>query len=200
MNTLDIIIAVILLFGGLNGLRQGFVKAFANLVGWVCALVLAARYATVIAPLMSGLSQDPVVQKIAAFAAIVLVIISITWMLGTFLNQVFKSLKLGPLNRLVGGAFGGFKALMVVLIAMHGLGPWVESSPLWKQSKLIQNLLPYAPMATEFSKQAANHAYQEMKSEGRQLDYSVYPENAQSTAQTQKHSEESAHSTPNPFY
>lgn len=200
MNTLDIIIAVILLVGGLNGLRQGFVKAFANLVGWVCALVLAARYATVIAPMMSGLSHDPVVQKIAAFAAIVLVIISITWLLGAFLNQVFKSLKLGPLNRLVGGAFGGFKALMVVLIAMHGLGPWVESSPLWKQSKLIQTLLPYAPMATEFSKQAANQAYEEMQSGGRQPDNSVSNENARSPAQVQKNSAESSHSTPNPFY
>jgi membrane protein required for colicin V production len=68
-----------------------------------------------------------------------------------------KSLKLGPLNRLAGGAFGSLKGLLIVLITMQGL-PWVESSPHWKQSKFVQVLLPYAPLATELSKDAANEA------------------------------------------
>ena len=75
MNTLDIIILIILLIGGLNGLRQGFIKAFANLVGWIFALIVGAKYAVILAPAMSSLSQDPVVQKIAAFAFIVLIIV-----------------------------------------------------------------------------------------------------------------------------
>ena len=51
------------------------------------------------------------------------------------LNGLLKSLKLGPLNRLA-GAFGSLKGLLVVLITMQGVGPWVEGSPHWKQSKL----------------------------------------------------------------
>jgi membrane protein required for colicin V production len=47
MNTLDIIILIILLIGGLNGLRQGFIKAFANLIGWIFALVIGAKYAVI---------------------------------------------------------------------------------------------------------------------------------------------------------
>lgn len=35
MNAIDIFLLIILLIGGLNGLRQGFIKAFANLVGWI---------------------------------------------------------------------------------------------------------------------------------------------------------------------
>ena len=61
MNVLDIFILIILLIGGLNGLRQGFVKAFANLVGWIFALILGAKYATILAPSMVSLSEDPVV-------------------------------------------------------------------------------------------------------------------------------------------
>ena len=56
MNVLDIFILIILLIGGLNGLRQGFVKAFANLVGWIFALILGAKYATILAPSMVSLS------------------------------------------------------------------------------------------------------------------------------------------------
>jgi membrane protein required for colicin V production len=54
------------------------------------------------------------------------------------LNLILKSLSLGPLNRLAGGAFGSLKGLLIVLITMQGVGPWVESSPHWKQSKFVQ--------------------------------------------------------------
>ena len=193
MNTIDIVILILLLIGGLNGLRQGFIKAFANLVGWIFALIVAAKYAVVLAPSMTALSSDPVVQKIAAFAFIVLVIVVLTWIVTAVLNGVLKSLKLGPLNRLAGGAFGTLKGLLIVLIAMQGIGPWVESSPYWKQSKFVQILLPYAPWATELSKDAANGALQHIKSKD------VIP--SSDIASDAKENRSSADgSTNNPFY
>ena len=197
MNTLDIIILILLLIGGLNGLRQGFVKAFANLIGWIFALIVGAKYANIIAPSMSALSQDPVVQKIAAFAFIVLVIIVLTWIVTAILNQILKTLKLGPLNRLAGSALGTLKGLFIVLITMQGLGPWVESSPTWKQSKFIQTLLPFAPLASEISKDAANEALHHIHSEDRSDDTSVTKADRSSDTQSD---EKSAHSTKNPFY
>ncbi len=121
MNTLDIIILILLLIGGLNGLRQGFVKAFANLIGWILALIMGAKYASFLAPSMGVLSHDPVVQKIAAFAFIVLMIIVLTWIVTAILNLILKSMSLGPLNRLAGGAFGTLKGLLIVLVTMQGL-------------------------------------------------------------------------------
>ena len=194
MNTIDIFILIILLIGGLNGLRQGFVKAFANLVGWIFALIMGAKFAGQIAPSMSALSQDPVVQKIAAFAFIVLIIVVLTWIVTAILNRLLKSLKLGPLNRLAGGAFGTLKGLLIVLITMQGIGSFVESSPHWKQSKFIQTLLPYAPLATEYTKETASKALSHMKSE---------ESNQSSDSSSQSSSEQddsSSHSTNNPFY
>lgn len=193
MNTIDIVILILLLIGGLNGLRQGFIKAFANLVGWIFALIVAAKYAVVLAPSMTALSSDPVVQKIAAFAFIVLVIVVLTWIVTAVLNGVLKSLKLGPLNRLAGGAFGTLKGLLIVLIAMQGIGPWVESSPYWKQSKFVQILLPYAPWATELSKDAANGALQHIKSKD------VIPSSDISSDAKENRSSADG-STNNPFY
>ena len=195
MNTLDIILLVILLLGGLNGLRQGFIKAFANFVGWILAVIVAAKYAVLLAPAMSSLSQDPVVQKIAAFAFIVLVIVICTWVITAFLNGLLKSLKLGPLNRLAGGAFGSLKGLLVVLITMQGVGPWVESSPHWKQSKFIQFLLPYAPLATELSKGAASEAFHQITSGGGVTRTSPKP--MEESEETELRPD---HSTKNPFY
>nr|WP_315277995.1 CvpA family protein [uncultured Acinetobacter sp.] len=193
MNTIDIVILILLLIGGLNGLRQGFIKAFANLVGWIFALIVAAKYAVVLAPSMTALSSDPVVQKIAAFAFIVLVIVVLTWIVTAVLNGVLKSLKLGPLNRLAGGAFGTLKGLLIVLITIQGVGPWVESSPYWKQSKFVQTLLPYAPWATELSKDAANEALQHIKSKD-----DVPSSDIASDAKENRSSADG--STNNPFY
>ena len=194
MNTLDIFILIILLIGGLNGLRQGFVKAFANLVGWIFALILGAKYATILAPSMISLSEDPVVQKIAAFAFIVLMIVVLTWIITAFLNKILKSLRLGPLNRLAGGAFGSLKGLLIVLITMQGLGPWVESSPHWKQSKLIYLLMPYAPWATALSKEAAHGALEHIKSEDADASSGA------SSDKIRKPASRTDESTNNPFY
>lgn len=195
MNTIDIIILILLLIGGLNGLRQGFIKAFANLVGWIFALIMGAKYAVLLAPSMSGLSQDPVVQKIAAFAFIALIIVVLTWIVTALLNGLLKSLKLGPLNRLAGGAFGSLKGLLVVLITMQGVGPWVEGSANWKQSILIQFLLPYAPLATELSKDAASEAYYQITSGGGVSRTSPKPMDESEESEIRPD-----HSTKNPFY
>ena len=195
MNGLDIAILLILLMGGLNGLRQGFVKALANLLGWVLALIFAAKYAVTVAPAMSVLSMAPVVQKIAAFAVIILFVVVLSWILSAFLDSLLKTLKLGPLNRLAGGLFGGVKGLLIVLITMQGLGPWVESSPYWRQSKLVQSLLPYAPLATELSKNVANQALNEIKpaSSNTESDRNRTDTTVQATEQTNN-------GTKNPFY
>lgn len=194
MNTIDIILCIILLLGGLNGLRQGFVKACVNLVGWIFALIVGAKYAQIVAPSMSSISHDPVAQKIAAFALIVFIIIVLTWIVSAFLNTFLKILMLGPLNRLLGGAFGTLKSLMIVLVIMQGLSPWVASSPYWTQSKLIQSLLPYAPIVTELSKDVASQAFSQMNSKDYLQSKRVDPET------DSDHHEQSSHSTKNPFY
>lgn len=122
-------------------------------------------------------------------------IIVLTWIVTAFLNGLLKSLKLGPLNRLAGGAFGSLKGLLVVLITMQGVGPWVESSPSWKQSVLIQFLLPYAPLATELSKDAASEAFHQITSGGSASSTPSKPMDESEDLENR-----SDHSTKNPFY
>lgn len=160
MNTLDIIVCIVVVVGGISGLRQGLIQALANLVGWVLALYTGAKYANDVAPMMSGLSQDMVVQKIAAFAFIALIIIVLTWIVSAICNRLLKSLNLGPINRVAGSCLGVIKSLFVVLIMMQGAEPWVHTAQNWKQSKMVQLLMPYAPIATEISKDAAQEAIQ----------------------------------------
>lgn len=153
MNNIDLVILVLLLLSSINGLRQGLIHALANLIGWVLALILAIRYNEQVQPWMALLTDDVTLQKIAAFAAIVMLVILLTWIAGYFLHQVFKKLKLSWLNRLAGGTFGLAKSLVVFLVLIHTLNPWFAESKTWKNSKMIALLLPYAAPATAYSKE-----------------------------------------------
>ena len=159
MNGLDIVLLIVVLISGLNGFRQGFIQAFANLVGWLVAFFVAIKYATSLAPMLT-MFNDPVVQKVSAFALVVVAVMMVTWFLSGALQRILNRLKLGPLNRLAGAAFGTAKAVLVILILLQTVSPWVGSSPLWQHSTWVRTLLPYAPWATEQSKKVVTEAKQ----------------------------------------
>ena len=162
MNTLDIIILIVLLLGTLNGLRQGLIKAFANFVGWIIAIISAIKFSADVAPFMR-MSTDPVLQKIMAFVLIIVVVILLTWLISAILSSLLQRLKLGPLNRLAGGLFGGLKSVIIILVIMQTLSAWVSASATWQNSKMVSVLLPYAPLATEFAKETASNTWHEIR-------------------------------------
>ncbi|KAA8730995.1 CvpA family protein [Acinetobacter qingfengensis] len=163
MNTLDLILIVLFILNSFNGFRQGLIKALANLIGWFLALILAIRWTDQVQPSMRIFTQDPVLQKIAAFIAIVMVIIILTWCVGAILQHILKHLKLSWLNRITGSAFGLGKSLIIVLILIHGASPWFSETSVWKNSRLIHLLMPYSSDSAAFSKQIVQKTAQELE-------------------------------------
>lgn len=196
MNTLDIIVLVILAFSCINGLRQGLFSALANLLGWILALFIASRCSAALAPLMSGVSHSVMVQKVAAFACVALVVIVLTWLVTGVLNSMVKTLKLDPLNRLAGAAFGTLKSLFIVLIMMQTLAPWLHRAESWKHSLFVQALLPYAPLATDLSKDLASDAVKHMNYHQSQTEVQASDDSFERESSLGNRSE---HSTKNPF-
>lgn len=191
MNTLDIIILIVLLVGTLNGFRHGFIKALANLLGWIIAILSAVKFSSALAPLMF-MTGDPVLQKIMAFVLIVVAVTLITWLVTAILNSMLQSLKLAPLNRLAGALFGGLKSVIIILVIMQTLSAWVSSSPTWQQSKMVSLLLPFAPLATEFAKETASQTWQEIRNTEHQNE-------SQANSKTQQFAESAEHKTQDPF-
>ncbi len=183
MNALDIIILIMLLLGCLNGLRQGLIKAFTSFVGWIIAIVLAIQFSTLLAPIMIVVTSDPVFQKIVAFIVIVVCVIVLTWLISALITSVLKTLKLGPVNRLLGAAFGGLKSVIIILVVMQALSPWVANFSTWKKSEMVRILLPYAPMASTFAKDTVSDTWHELS-------------NSKPDAKRQQHL---ANTTRNPF-
>lgn len=170
MSYLDIVLIVILLAGGLNGLRVGLIQALANLVGWFFAFFFAVKFYADFAPHFVNFSDKIWAQQVYAFAAIVIAVIVCTWIITAILQKTFKTLKLAPLDRAIGGAFGGLKSLIFILVTLHLVSPWASQTVSWKNSQVIQTLVPYTPIAMKWSKKVRQHAEDYLHDEG------VHPE------------------------
>jgi membrane protein required for colicin V production len=205
MNYIDLVIAVIVLWGFWTGIQRGLIRSVSSLLGWVLALVLASRYVPMLAPSMSVLTHDPVVRKIAAFVVIVLAVLIVSALIGNVMRSVLKAMYLGLPERLAGGAFGTAKGLLIVMILIQVLKPWVAESPYWQNSKAVEWLAPYAPMVVEFSKKLATDTWQQVKAhdddQNREvsIDHADGEDVAVPNQQSEREHAKHGHSVSNPF-
>ena len=165
MNILDIVIVILLVVSNLNGIRQGLIKALSGLVGWFLALLLAIRFSPDVQPLMGQYTTDPTMQKIAAFASIVAVVVILAWLAGQLLHKVMEQIKLSWLNRLAGGGFGLAKSVIIILVLMNGLAPWLSQTKIWQNSKMVNLLAPYSAGATAYTQEVVRKTVQEVEDE-----------------------------------
>ncbi|MDO4223295.1 MAG: CvpA family protein [Acinetobacter sp.] len=162
MNNVDIAILIVLLLGSLNGLRVGFIQSLSHFIGWLLALFCAIQFYEPVSLYLGFISQQLWLQQVVAFIAIVCAVMLGVWFLSGTLQQLFKMLKLTPLNRIAGGVFGALKSAVILLILMQTLSPWLSAFSWWQGSKLITHLSPYAPLASKWSQQMSQKVAQQL--------------------------------------
>ena len=154
MTLIDVFIAFMVLMGLWRGFTAGFVKTAASLVAWLSALIIASRTAKEVAPFVAGFIENPVLQIAAAFLLVALGVVAVVHLLTSIITGTLKTLKLGFVDRLLGGVLGAATGILKVLIILSIASPLLAHLPNWQQSIFAQNLLPLAPIAREQLKSA----------------------------------------------
>lgn len=159
MNILDIIVLLLIAGAALNGLRRGFVRQVARLVGFVLALVIAFRFSPDLAawlreriPLseetgtgfwMSLFSVDTLLFRIVAFVLLFFVTHFVVRRIAGMLHGVVKLPVLNSVNRLAGGLLAILQIGLILLIVINVLqfipGPKMQSilQDSWSATWLI---------------------------------------------------------------
>jgi membrane protein required for colicin V production len=163
LSTLDIIIAVFVLFNLYRGFKAGLIESLIGLVGWFATLYVGAHYASKMGFVFAGVVQDPILQTALAFLVIVLLMLMIVWGVSLVLKSLISALTLTPIEKLAGGIFGAIRGVVIVLVVMSLLGSWASQSSWWQNSVLAKSLMPYAPLAMAASKDLATTAWTELK-------------------------------------
>lgn len=151
MSGLDIVIAIIVLIGLWRGFQVGLIKTAVGLVGWLIALVAATRLAGSIAPQLSGLVENPVLQTALGFLIVVVVILAIMHTLAFVFSSALKTLNLGLIDKIGGGVLGAAKNILMVLVILSISAPILVRLPMWEASVLAPELMPFAPLGKELA-------------------------------------------------
>ncbi|MGG8496422.1 CvpA family protein [Tenacibaculum sp. TC6] len=146
MNTFDIIIAALLLFGFVRGLMKGLFVEVASLVALVAGVYGAIHFSYFIGDwLKDSVSWSEKYISLAAFAGTFVVIIVVIALLGKILTKIADFAALGILNKILGGVFGALKIGLILSVLFIFFGKMNNVFPFVSQESLEESIL-YKPV------------------------------------------------------
>ena len=115
MVWIDWALLAVLLLSALLGLWRGLVYEVISVAGWVAAFVLAQAYASDVAAWlpMDGFSAP--LQLAAGFAVVFMVAAFAGGLVAWVVKKLVESVGLRPVDRVLGGAFGLVRGLVILL-------------------------------------------------------------------------------------
>ena len=146
MNTFDIIIAALLLFGFVRGLMKGLFVEVASLVALIAGVYGAIHFSYFIGDwLKDSVNWEEKYISLAAFAGTFVVIIVVIALLGKILTKIADFASLGILNKILGGVFGALKIGLILSVIFIFFGKMNDTIPFVEQESLDESIL-YKPV------------------------------------------------------
>jgi membrane protein required for colicin V production len=142
MNIVDIILILLLLWGGIAGFRNGFFREAASLLGIIIGIFLAIIAADVAGRVLAGMvSWNPLPIRIIAFLIAFALIALLMKAIGEALTRVFKIILLNFVNRLAGFVFGLLKVALLLSLLLFLLRlvneHWTFLPESWLQGSFL---------------------------------------------------------------
>jgi membrane protein required for colicin V production len=151
MNWPDYAILGTILISILVGALRGFMKEVFALLVWAAAFTIAYLYADNVAVLMEDHVSLPSARTAMGFTGLFVVVLLIGGLLNYLLGRLVESTGLSGTDRLLGGIFGAARGMVLVIVVLlvAGFTP-LPADPWWKDSMVIQRLLPVAGWAASY--------------------------------------------------
>ena len=116
MTFLDIALGVLLFYGFVKGIWNGFFLELASFVSLIIGVFLAIKFSYVMQSILSGhVDWNPKTVQIVAFTlTFILVVVGISVLAKAF-TQIANFAGLGIFNKLFGGVFGLLKMILILI-------------------------------------------------------------------------------------
>lgn len=155
LNTLDWIFLAVLLLSFALGLWRGLVYEVLSLMAWVAAFLLAQWLATDVAQYLPLAGFAEPVRYAFGFVLVFVVVVFVGGLLAWLIKKAVAAVGLRPIDRVLGGLFGLFRGLLILLaLAVVVQTTALKSQALWQQSAgaqvlaaVLQGLKPLLPLA-----------------------------------------------------
>lgn len=146
MSVLDIVLTVLILFGLVRGLMNGFFVEIASLIALVAGVYGAIHFSNYAATLIDENSQwDEKTVNIVAFAVTFLIIVLVIAIAGKALTKLADFAALGIVNKLLGALFGALKVAVILSVFLNVFDSMNRAIPLTDEDSIKDSVL-YAPV------------------------------------------------------
>ena len=149
MNELDAAILIITALSCLFGIWRGLIREVLSLLTWIAALVIARVYSEALSNSLTGFIDNASVRYVTAFVLLFMVIMMLGTGIRTLLDKLLTVAGLKLVDRILGGAFGIARGLVIVMVLLFIARPFVSETARWQESTLI----PYGVALIEWSQQ-----------------------------------------------
>ena len=146
MGFLDIILAMLLVYGLYKGLRNGFFVEIASLVALIAGLFGAIHFSYIVGEYIAGIvNWDSQYVNLAAFIITFVCIVLLIHVVGKLLSKVTEFSLLGILNKLAGGVFGATKTAVIIGALLIYFDKLNDDAEIVKQETIESSIL-YTPL------------------------------------------------------
>ncbi len=146
MNTVDIVLALLLLYGLVRGFFRGLLAEIASLVGIVAGIHGAIHFSCILSDFFSeNMNWDSEYVNLIAFAITFVLIVFLISLAGKILTKMAGFAALGIVNKLLGAGFGLLKMAFIASVIIMFFSATNEEIELVSKEKLEESKL-YAPV------------------------------------------------------
>ncbi|MDR9455876.1 MAG: CvpA family protein [Salegentibacter sp.] len=146
MNTIDIVLALILLYGLVRGFFRGLLAEVASLVGIVVGIYGAIHFSYLLADFFSeNMGWDTQYVNLIAFAITFVLIVFFISLAGRVLTKIAAFAALGLVNKFLGGAFGLIKVAFLASVVIMFFKATNEEIDIISEESLERSVL-YEPI------------------------------------------------------
>jgi membrane protein required for colicin V production len=141
---IDLICGLLLVLGFMSGYKNGIIKTAFSTVSIFIGILAALKLSPIVINLFEKIfNSDPRIAFILGFIATFFIVMLLVRAIGKFLEKFLKTIKLGFINKLAGGAF---KALFLLLIFSTGL--WFASEARFLSQSAKDRSITYPVLET----------------------------------------------------
>lgn len=140
MNILDIILAIVLVFGAVQGFRKGIIAQLCGVVGVLIGAWLAFKFGAKLGDWI-GVELNDIVASVIVF----LVAILVAGLFGRIAAAVLKATGLGIINRL-GGMLLSVVEYALILALLLGVFEQINNTTKWVDSKVLEESALVGPV------------------------------------------------------
>jgi membrane protein required for colicin V production len=137
VNWVDLLALFVVAASATFGVWRGLVKEALSVATWLAAIWFAWRFAFVVEPMLGEWSSAPELKIWAARAITFVIIMVIGGLIAWLARSLVRHTGLSGMDRLLGGAFGVFRGILIIGLLVIGLQlSGLDQDPWWQQAWL----------------------------------------------------------------